>query len=177
MHKKTLLIIWLLFYLPGCGAAATQSKMTPRDAKNIFMQENKWEACRYYDAESNKMVNEGCQDSTIRISSCKNDICFFQANFNYFIDGKTGKNNPWISECTMWGKLTIQSDTYAIGTAIAEYTGRNFGTKVFEDCELGFTLTGKTMQISIMSGCSAWCKPGEFEFGNTYHIDNTGGWL
>lgn len=163
MYKKSLFIILSFIFTSGCSASSPQ----PEISHNLFIQENKWEACYYYYAEKDKVIKEDCEASAIKISSCDGNDCFFQARFSH--------GNPWISECIMWGKLNIKTDKHAEGFAIAEYRGGGQENRELEDCEINFDISDKTMKISIKSGCSDWCKPTEFEFNNTYHINNTGG--
>lgn len=134
---------------------------------NLFLQENKWESCNYYDDIRKEIVDEGCEQGKIKISSCDDNLCFFQITMEH------GK--PFHSACTMWGKLHIDNDKHASGLAIAEYRRRGMDRREFEDCELNFDITDNLMNISIKSGCDKWCRPDEFKFNNTYHIDNTGG--
>ena len=148
-------------------------------AENLFTQENLWKTCHYYDVEKEEFIKEECEPSSIKIASCENNICFFQAKFVY-------EPGRWMAECHIWGKMTVLSDTYAQGKGIAEYRERDMeGDRVFEDCELNFKITGETMKITITSGCSKRCKPipevydphiylYSFEFNKPYRIDNTG---
>ncbi len=134
---------------------------------SLLLAENKWASCDYYDNNTKKIIHEDCEGSKIQIASCSDDTCFFQANFNH--------GNPWNSECIMWGKLKLNSADKAYGTAIAEYRSRGMDNRKYEDCELEFSIHNGILQISIISGCDKYCTPKEFEFYNTYHIDNTGG--
>ncbi|MDR1477213.1 MAG: hypothetical protein LBI17_03755 [Rickettsiales bacterium] len=153
MKKYTVILLLLAFASPAL-------------ADNLFVQENKWEACHYYDMEKQEVIREDCEASKIKISSCKTGTCFFQASFS---------QSPYFSQCIMWGKLDILSDTHAEGIAMVEYRSEELEKRAFEDCGLNFDITGSTMKISIKSGCAEWCTSNEFEFDNTYHINNTGG--
>ncbi len=45
---------------------------------NLFLQENKWESCYYYDDIRQEIVDEGCEPVKIKISSCHDNVCFFK---------------------------------------------------------------------------------------------------
>jgi len=134
---------------------------------NLLLQENKWASCSYYDQGSKQIITENCEGSKIQIASCSDDTCFFQADFSH--------GTPWYSECIMWGKLKLDSSEHATGTAIAEYRSAAMEDRKYEDCELNFHIDGNILKISVKSGCDKYCTPAEFEFDNSYHIDNTGG--
>ena len=137
-------------------------------AENLFLQENLWKACHYYDAKG-ELIKEGCEPSAIKFANCENNVCFFQAAFDW-------TPSRWEAACHIWGKMTILSDTHAQGKGTAEYRTTNLEDHMFEDCELSFDITGETMKIAITSGCSKGCnsKRDPFEFNNTYRIDNVG---